>query len=1339
MTAAKVQIDSRATLRLVATYAIFSCLWILLSDQAVVWLFRDPDQIATVSSIKGWLFVAVTSAMLYGLIQRYLHRVEHSLQSESAALEESARSHELLKSVIEGTEDAVFAKDLQGRYMLINQAACQFVGRSKPDVLGHDDMALFPQEQAAMLMKLDRRVVVERRVRTTEEVLSTPKGQRIFLATKGPLCDTRGEVIGSYGISREITDHKNMLVRLRASEERLRMALEASNEGLWDWDLHSDVVYRSPRYFEIIGRPQNALNQGFALLRSIIHPDDLERVMAAVEELKTGRANTIEQDFRLASTRGPTRWLRSRGRTMERDEQGAALRIVGTLADVSAQKQAEDHLMQLNLELESKVAARSQELQNLYDQAPCGYHSLAPDGTILQVNHTELDMLGYSREEYLGQPIERFMTPESVLAYQAQASAFQRSGRLRDLELDFVCSNGDILPLLLNADLQRDAQGQALVTRSTVVDNSERRAQTQHILDLNKFLNGVLEVLPFGVVVLNLQGEVILRNQLFGRMLDYPPELLERTPLVYTELLRYNHQRGDYPDLAVQDILALYESMARLRQPSSFERRQANGVYLEVRGQPIDSQWTLLTFTDVSAHKAAEQTLLGARHVAEAATVAKSEFLANMSHEIRTPMNGILGLAYLLERANLAPEAQRLARKISHTGMTLQGILNDILDFSKIEAGHLALEQASFQLNDVLESVATIMVNDPAKQHVELAISPPPVKLQPLLGDPLRIGQILINLVGNAIKFTQTGNVTLTVSQVVTQATEVTLKFAVSDTGIGISSSKIEEIFKPFSQADASTTRRYGGTGLGLAISRSLVELMGSKLEVRSVEGQGSEFWFTLTLPVVQRTEALTQPMKRLEILIADDSPISREALRATTLGLGWKADVVNGGEAALNHVLQRHQRQADTQVLLLDWHMPDLDGLAVARAINKALRGTQGPIVILATAYSRDELLSQADSNLADAVLSKPVTPSSLFDAVQTAMQKRTGRPQSQALQGNQRLDGLRLLVVDDSEINLEIAELIFSAEGAAITTANNGQEALDWLQANPGAADLVLMDVQMPVMDGVRATQLIRANPALAQLPVVALTAGAYKTNEEEALAAGMNDHLSKPMDVDRAIAVILKLTGRAPAADMRPPPAPVPDGPDDLPGLQLRRGLEIWRDARVYQQYLRKFVRDYGNFASDMQALPQSARQAMAHKLRGAAGNLALDQVASAATDLDEHLKQNQEAQEALQRVQIAIDLARTAIAQYAGTEPVPSTPPSLPSDRTRLSALLAQALHTLGTDSPEGMEPLLATLEAALPAADIAPLRHAVESFNFRAGEAAVRNLAVTLQVNLDSAP
>jgi len=798
------------------------------------------------------------------------------------------------------------------------------------------------------------------------------------------------------------------------------------------------------------------------------------------------------------------------------DDAGRVTGLFGISHDITKRVQAEAQLNQLNQQLEAQVEARNQELLDLYDQAPCGYHSLSLDGTILRVNKTELNLLGYAHDEFVGHPVTQFLTPESVALFGDNFPKFCRIGRIRDLELDFVCKDGSILPFLVGADLVRDAQGQGLYTRTSLVDNRKLKARAQKLIELNKFLNNVLEVLPFGVVIYNQEHIAILRNTLFGTLLDYPPALLQKEPLYFSDLIRFNFDRGDYPDRPFTEVLAGFTQMMEAKQPVRFERQQANGVFLEIRGQTIADNWTLLTYTDITAHKLAEQTIEAAKHEAEAATDAKSAFIANMSHEIRTPINAILGLAYLLEKAQLPGDANDLVRKIRIAGRSLLAIINDILDFSKIESGKMEIELAPFSLGDVLDNIAIIMSAIAGEKDIQLIIAPPPLHTNQLRGDALRLEQVLSNLTSNAIKFTERGHVTMSIQVVTEDEKQITLHFAVRDTGIGIPLEKQQEIFAPFSQADSSTSRRFGGTGLGLTISRRLVANMGGELQVSSVPGKGSEFCFDLTFE------------------------------------RGQDAPVLHG------------ERIADDNPLAL------------------------------------------------------------------------------------QRLVGLRILVVDDSEINREVAQSIMEGEGAHVVLAEEGSQAVAWLQTHPNEADIVLMDVQMPILNGYEATRQIRQIPALTKLPVIALTAGDF--TEQQALTNDvvMNGFISKPIDVDAAIALIIKLTGQVAQADSAESAAITAQ---DLPGLAVGQGLKIWRNPLIYQQCLRKFVDEYANAAHLMAGLDKTEAALLAHKLKGTAGCLALQEIAARAADVEQALQVSQDSTDSLIRLQVALDKAQTSIQRYA----------------------------------------------------------------------------------------
>jgi signal transduction histidine kinase/DNA-binding response OmpR family regulator/HPt (histidine-containing phosphotransfer) domain-containing protein len=902
--------------------------------------------------------------------------------------------------------------------------------------------------------------------------------------------------------------------------------------------------------------------------------------------------------------------------------------------------------------------------------------------------------------------------------------------------------------LALTLDNLQHAEESLRLFNQELEDKVEVRSRK--ISDLYQILSQVLESLPFGVAVFDEKRELILRNELYGALLDFPPELLEKERTSFADILRYTFQRGDYPNQRFEEVLAEFTHMMESRQTVCFERSLASGVFLETRGCSISSGWTLLTYRDTTAQKQAEQTLEQARRIAEAATEAKSDFLANMSHEIRTPMNAIIGLAYLLEKAGLPPESDGLARKITIAGRSLLSIINDILDFSKIEAGRIELEQVPFSLDTVLDNLATIMSVSVKGKDIELIITPPETRADRLIGDPLRLEQILINLMGNAIKFTDQGHVELNVSAIAEWDESITLRFAVRDTGIGIPLDKQKEIFEPFSQAESSTTRHFGGTGLGLTISRRLVALMGARMELVSEPGSGSEFSFFLTFNRAQDMQLSAPEMAHLDVLIADDNPIAREAMRRTTAALGWHAQIVDSGEAALENVLNTGS-QAAGKVIVLDWKMPGLDGLATARAIREAAGGDElALIIVMVTAYSSDELLACSDSNMADAVLTKPVTPSNLYNAVAAARKARFGDEDVVLGLPGKRLDAVRILVVDDTEINREVAMRIFAGEGALVSLANDGRQAVDWLLAHPGEIDIVLMDVQMPVMDGLAATRLIRNTPQLEALPVIALTAGAFKVQEEAARAAGMSGFLSKPFDVDIAISLILKNTRKTADVSITATYSPAPKRPRTayyFPGLAVEIGLKTWKDEVAYRRYLRKFAQDFEHSVDEMMQAEPEVAAARAHALKGAAGNLALFELAALTGKFDTALRAGEDTERLFSGLQTAMNIALDSIRRYAvdgdqdgakeegpGQSASDSPAPELLS---ALTPLLADLLAVFDTDDPGAIVPILSKLDQILPQDRLAAIHDAVDNFDFRAGEGAVRALAAEYNISMES--
>jgi len=617
-----------------------------------------------------------------------------------------------------------------------------------------------------------------------------------------------------------------------------------------------------------------------------------------------------------------------------------------------------------------------------------------------------------------------------------------------------------------------------------------------------------------------------------------------------------------------------------------------------------------------------------AQRAAETATQAKSEFLANMSHEIRTPMNAILGMSYLALQSGLDARQRNYVDKVHRAAESLLGIVNDILDFSKIEAGRLEIEAIPFQLGDVLDQLASLVGMRADEKALELLFALPAELPMALVGDPSRLGQILLNLGNNAVKFTEQGDVTVAISETAREAGRVTLHFEVRDTGIGLTPQARERLFQPFTQADASTSRRYGGTGLGLAICRHLVETMGGHIGVDSEDGRGSCFHFSLPFGLQPQAEAA--PLRRFDdlrtthMLIVDDHPAARELLCALAMSLGLDVETAPDGPSALAAVARADAADRPFRLLLLDWRMPGMDGIeCLAQLVRRGGRHAP-PTVLMITAFNRDEAERQLQERRLQvaALLPKPVTPSALLDACARALGRldvgsRRVEHRQELLHARQAgLAGAHILLVEDNSINQELARDLLNRAGIIVSVAGDGREALDMLEAE--AFDAVLMDCQMPVMDGYAATRALRQRAQWKDLPVIAMTANAMAGDRDKVLEAGMNDHIAKPIRVDNLFATLARWVR---------PVAPAHNGTAlaDLPGIDLRAGLAaVMGNEPLYWRLLGMFSDRETDFADRFrrarEAGDTSASTRYAHDLKSVAGSLGMPALQRAATALE-----------------------------------------------------------------------------------------------------------------------
>jgi len=749
---------------------------------------------------------------------------------------------------------------------------------------------------------------------------------------------------------------------------------------------------------------------------------------------------------------------------------------------------------------------------------------------------------------------------------------------------------------------------------------------------------------------------------------------------------------------------------------------------------------------DLTQRKRQEQALRDAKTAAEAASQSKSDFLANMSHEIRTPLNAILGLAQVLARQTPAGEPADVLRQIIASGRLLLAIIDDILTFSKLEADRLDLEAVPFDLDDISRALATIMSANVAGNDVETLIGIAPDLPRRLVGDPLRLQQILINLVGNALKFTERGFVAVRATLIERSGNRAVVRIAVEDSGIGMTARQCAALFQPFTQADASTTRRFGGTGLGLAISKRLVEMMGGEIGVHSKLGKGSEFW--IRLPLVIAADAprdAAAAVRDLRVLAVDDSPLAREFLSGTIRSLGWTGDAVGSIDEGIERLRQAAADRAHDAVLV-DWQMPDQHGLAMLRRIRKHAARSAIPVVLMVTAHERDAVMALAGGELVNAVLTKPVNAPGMRDAVIQALGRHNNDLPAITPRLGRRLQALRLLVVEDNPINQDVARRVLGLEGADVTIADDGMAAVDILKRHGQDFDLVLMDAQMPVMDGFEATRLIRSQPGLGALPIVALTAGVLPTERQRCLDAGMNDFVAKPFDIETLVSCIRRLC-RGMADDgvadgPNPPATPAPPSRQDEPALPLVPGIDLDQalgrlggQRDLLQALLAQFMPRAAEAASRARALLDDGTWADArryfHTLRGGAAQVGAAGLAATARDL-EHA-----AADAQHQADWPAMLARLAREADAVVDAIVGAMPDTPPPPSSGGMAGGKGDHDAGLQKIAAFRGMLARddvaaidafrsvethLAASLPPPAFAALKSAVDSLDFAAAAA-----------------
>jgi len=1136
----------------------------------------------------------------------------------------------------------VFYKGADCRFLGFNKAYEDCFAVRRQDLVGKRvlDLDYLPEVDRIAYQAEDEAVIASVGQVSKEMPIPFADGvvhQTLYFVSGFRLADgTPGGLVGTFV---DITQRKQTEEALSLANFLSDQALELAKAGYWRIDYEDPDFYTSSERAAGIFGEEIKANYRYHLI-----DEWYSRIAAADPQIAeaTGKlyAAAIDGSAPCYDATYPYKrpcdgriaWIRALG-SVVRDDRGQARFMYGVAQDVTETKQAEDALRK-----------ERERLQHILDTSPVGV-ILSVDGIVRFANPRILEMIDMragepSPKAYVNSEDSMRLTRELV-----------KSGFVRDLELQMYGPNKEIRDILVTY-LNTEYDGKPGIL-GWLLDITERKKAENEVKRAQAEMTQIFNTAAGGMRVISKDMTILKVNDAYLELTGYTREEMEGHKC---------HEYFDGEACHTEDctVLRILRGTPRVEATVQRTRKDGRTIYCDLTATPFlapdgEILGIIEDFRDVTERQEAQRVMQEAKLLAEEANKAKSDFLARMSHEIRTPMSAVIGMAHLALQTELTAKQHDYISKIQASGKNLLGIINDILDFSKIEAGKMDIEAIPYDLDETLDNVASIVSVKAEEKDLEVIFDIHRETPRHLVGDSLRLSQVLINLTNNAIKFTERGHILLSARLEKSVGNSALLRFAITDTGIGLTEVQKSKLFQSFSQADGSTTRKYGGTGLGLAICKRLVELMGGEVGVDSVPGQGSTFWFTLDVGVVAAAEESeirfvpSVDLRGMRCLVADDNPEMRRILAETLESFSFRVSVASDGPEALK-VLRAAAKDDPFKLALLDWKMPGLNGDAVARQIKEdpTLRVPQ---ILMVTAYGREDVMRQAESAGVNAFLVKPVSTSTLFDTIMEVFGKdvakrvRGGRTKSGVdIDALARIRGASVLLVEDNEINQQVATELLEQAGLVVTIACNGLEAVAAVAG--GDFDIVLMDIQMPEMDGLEATARIRQSgkPGVEDLPIVAMTAHAMASDREKSIEAGMNDHVAKPIDPEELSAALVRwITPGERAAALAPallhPPLVDDELPlTGLPGLSIKNGLaRVGGNRKLYRKLLGKFAANSSEAATDIRAARNAGDDAtairLAHTMKSVAGNIGADALSQTAGELERAIKAKDAAAEHL----------------------------------------------------------------------------------------------------------
>jgi PAS domain S-box-containing protein len=1217
-----------------------------------------------------------------------------------------ARERLRLNNILEGTNVGTWEWNVETGVMVFNDRWAQIVGYGLPELMPTTvqtwSRLTHPDDLSRASVQLERHFNGEIDVYEYEVRLKHKAGHWVWGLGRGKLFSRSddGRPRWMAGTLMDITERKLAEAALMASQALLDKTGRIAGVGGWSLDLDPQRLHWSDqtcRIHDLAPGHQPGLEEAIGYYA----PEARETVGQAVQRcIDSGEGFDLE--LPLSTALGRPIWVRAVGELEHAD--GKPVRLVGIFQDITARQR-----------LEAEVRRYTELITSVIENLPCGLSVFNADLQLV-VSNTEFRRLLDLPDTLLAGPVTRF---EDFIRFNAEqgeygpcdieATVQARVARAREWtephQFERVRPNG--IPLEIRGG---PMPGGGFI--STYSDISARHRAEAELQRASALLRGSIDSLDDAYALFDPDDRLVLCNQPYRDLYPLCADLMQ-PGASFEDIVRAGAERGQYAEAAGRLEAWVAERMAIHRQPASLlTQRLGDGRILRIGERRMADGHTVGYRVDITE-------FVHATEAAQEASRSKSQFLANMSHEIRTPMNAILGMLALLKKTELTARQADYTGKTEGAARSLLGLLNDILDFSKVEAGKMALDLHPFRPDQLLHDLAVILAANTAGKPIEVLFDVDPALPAVLIGDAMRLQQVLINLGGNAIKFTAQGEVVVSLAVVHRSAEAVTIEIAVRDSGIGIAPENQQRIFSGFSQAEASTTRRFGGTGLGLAICRRLVGLMGSDLQLDSEIGRGSRFHFRVDLAVgdAAATADLAAPPLRqpvsLRVLVVDDNASARALMDRMAQSLGWQVTLADGGAAALA-CLQREDAAFDA--IFIDWQMPGLDGWDTCAQIRQGGSSGVRPLIIMVTAHGREMLSHRSEEEQArvDGFLVKPVTASMLYDAVVDARADPNAPVPSRAgtSASAQRLAGMRLLVVEDNANNQQVARELLEDEGAEVQIADNGQLGVEAVAATDPPFDVVLMDLQMPVMDGYTAATRIRQDLQLLTLPIVAMTANAMASDREACLAAGMNEHVGKPFDLEHLVAVLRRLAGRAEVATsglpgsgqaMALPPQVLAAA--TAAGVDLEKALDrLGGKLKAYGGTLQRFTADLRGLPQQLDTqLRRGDRDAVRrdlHTLKGVAatvGVTALSKLAGEAEAQLSSLSTTSDEAGCVARVNAAIELAVTTLDVLRAAL----------GDGQQAAAtdLASRAAAALGTADTALLAGLLRSLQGLLQASDL----------------------------------